>query len=137
MLIRRFILLLAAAGVILYSGYSGLGCGGGPDADALADAPAVGRTAAPTGHGDADLLFPKLPKVTGHIDAVTPNPDNPRYFQRLRITDAAGKRWEFHAEGWAGVSAGHLQGHRIQGTPVTVAYEPRPDGTLRARFVGD
>lgn len=131
MMNRQLILLLAAAGVILCSG---LGCGGASDANA----PDAAQTAAvPAGHGDAELLFPKLPKVTGHIDAVTPNPDHPRYFQRLRITDANGKRWEFQSDGWAGVSAGHLQDHRIQGAPVTVAYETRSDGTLLARFVGD
>ena len=126
MMNRQLILLLAAAGFILCSG---LGCAVASDANAPA--------AAQTGHGDAELLFPKLPKVTGHIDAVTPNPEHPRYFQMLRITDANGKRWEFQSDGWAGVSAGHLQDHRIQGAPVTVAYETRPDGTLLARFVGD
>lgn len=134
MMSRQLILLLAAAGVILYIG---LACGGAPNSDAPIAMQAESRNAAPTGHGDAELLFPKLPKITGHIDAVTPDPDNPRYFQLLRITDADGRRWEFQADGWAGVSAGHLRDHRIQGTTVTVAYETRPDGTLLARFVGD
>lgn len=100
--------------------------------------PAVARTDMPAGgHGDAELLFPKLPKVTGYIAGVTADPDNPRYFSVLRLADADGKRWEFQSEGWVGVSVGHLRDHRIQGIPVTVAYEIRPDGTLRARFVGD
>ena len=104
--------------------------GGCADGAADGDMPAGG-------HGDAELLFPKLPKVTGYIAGVTADPDNPRYFSVLRLADADGKRWEFQAEGWVGVSVGHLRDHRIQGIPVTVAYETRPDGTLRARFVGD
>ena len=101
-------------------------------ADGAADLDAPGG-----GHGDAELLFPKLPKVTGHIAGVTADPDNPRYFSVLRLADADGRRWEFQSEGWVGVSVGHLRDHRIQGIPVTVAYETRPDGTLWARFVGD
>ena len=132
MMSRQLILLLAAVGIILC-----LGCGEAPDAGVPTTVPTGLQTIAQTGHGDAELLFPKLPKITGHIDAVTPDPDNPRYFQLLRITDADGRRWEFQADGWAGVSAGHLRDHRIQGTTVTVAYETRPDGTLLARFVGD
>lgn len=129
---RQFSLLLAAVGIILC-----LGCGAVQDAGAPPTAQTGLRTIAQTGHGDAERLFPKLPKITGHINAVTPDADNPRYFQLLLITDADGRRWEFQADGWAGVSAGHLRDHRIQGTTVTVAYETRPDGTLLARFVGD
>ena len=97
----------------------------------------AGDGAAGGGHGDAELLFPKLPKVSGQIAGVTADPDNPRYFSVLELADAEGRRWEFQADGWVGVSAGHLREHRIQGTPVTVAYERRADGTLVARFVGD
>ena len=89
------------------------------------------------GHGDGDTLFPKLPKVTGHIDRVDANPYNPRYFQTLEITDADGRNWQFQSEGWVGVSAGHLKDHQIQGTPITVWYENRDDENLLARFVGD
>ena len=89
------------------------------------------------GHGDGDTLFPKLPKVTGHIDQVDANPDNPRYFQTLAITDADGQRWRFHSEGWVGVSVGHLKDHQIQGTPITVWYEQQTSGAPLARFVGD
>lgn len=91
-----------------------------------------------SGHGDGDALYPRLPKVTGHIDRVDAQADNPRHFSRLQITDAAGRRWQFRAEGWVGVSVGHLKDHQIQGTPVTVWYEPG-DGAapLLARFVGD
>ncbi len=89
------------------------------------------------GHGNGDTLFPKLPKVTGHIDRVDANPDNPRHFQTLEITDADGRNWQFQSEGWVGVSVGHLKDHQIQGTPVTVWYENRDDGNLLARFVGD
>ena len=62
------------------------------------------------GHGDGEKLFPGLPNVSGHIDEVSANPENPRHFRILRITDDAGQRWEFESEGWAGVSAGHLKG---------------------------
>ena len=89
------------------------------------------------GHGDGDALFPKLPKVVGHIDVVQAHPDNPRYFRLLEITDDAGRRWSFHADGWAGVSAAHLKDHQIQGATVTVWYERRRDGSLYARFVSD
>ena len=89
------------------------------------------------GHGDGDTLFPKLPKVTGHIDRVDANPDNPRYFQTLAITDGDGRNWRFHSDGWVGVSVGHLKDHQIQGTPITVWYERRDDGNHLARFVGD
>ena len=94
------------------------------------------QTGAP-GHGDGDTLFPKLPKVTGHIDLVDANPANPRYFQMLEITDADGRSWRFQSVGWAGVSVGHLKDHQIQGTPITVWYENRDDGNHLARFVGD
>ncbi len=89
------------------------------------------------GHGDGDALYPKLPKVTGHIDRVDAQADNPRYFSRLLITDDAGQSWEFGAEDWVGVSVGHLKDHQIQGTPVTVWYETGADGRFLARFVGD
>ena len=89
------------------------------------------------GHGDGDALFPRLPKVVGHIDLVEARPDNPRYFRRLDITDDAGRRWSFRADGWAGVSAAHLKDHRIQGATVTVWYEKQRDGSLSARFVSD
>ena len=92
---------------------------------------------APGGHGDGDALYPRLPKVTGHIDRVEANPEKPRHFRRLRITDADGRRWQFQSEGWVGVSVGHLKDHQIQGTTVTVWYENRSDGSLLARFVGD
>ena len=67
------------------------------------------------GDGDGDALYPRLPKVTGHIDLVDANPENPRHFRTLRVTDGDGKRWEFQSEGWVGVSAGHLKDHQIQG----------------------
>ena len=121
------IILLTAIFLTMLAG----GCAGNGGA---AD---TGIDAAGGGHGDAELLFPKLPKVSGQIAGVTVDLDNPRYFSVLRLADADGRRWEFHADGWVGVSAGHLREHRIQGTPVTVAYESRPDGTLLARFVGD
>ena len=89
------------------------------------------------GHGDGDALFPKLPRVTGHIDAVDANPENLRHFRSLQITDGSGTSWRFESEGWVGVSVGHLKDHQIQGTPVTVWYEKRPNGALTARFVGD
>ena len=92
------------------------------------------QTGAP-GHGDA--LFPKLPKVNGYIDRVAANPDNPRYFQTLEITDPDGQSWRFRSEGWVGVSVGHLKEHQIQGTPITVWYENRDGGDPLARFVGD
>ena len=120
------ILLMLYAGVILLALFGGCDGGGATDLDEPGG-----------GHGDAELLFPKLPKVTGHIAGVTADPDNPRYFSVLRLADDDGRRWEFQAEGWVGVSVGHLRDHRIQGIPVTVAYETRPDGTLLARFVGD
>ena len=90
-----------------------------------------------SGHGDGDTLFPKLPKVTGHIDRVDANPHNPRHFQTLEITDADGQGWRFQSEGWVGVSVGHLKDHQIHGTPITVWYENRDDGNLVAHFVGD
>lgn len=90
-----------------------------------------------SGHGDGDALFPRLPKVTGHIDLVEPDPDNPRHFRSLNLTDAQGRRWSFRSEGWVGVSVGHLKDHQIHGTTVTVWYEERPDGINLARFVGD
>ena len=126
---RHRVATLAAAGllgVILLATLAGCGPG-------AADAP---RGDAP-GHGDGDALYPKLPKVTGHIDRVEAQPDNPRYFSRLLITDEAGHSWEFRSDDWVGVSVGHLKDHQIQGTPVTVWYETGPDGSLLARFVGD
>lgn len=101
-----------------------LGCG----AEQQSDAP---------GHGDGYALYPKLPHVTGHIDRVDPQPDNPRYFSVLLITDADRTQWEFTSDGWVGVSVGHLKDHQIQGTTVTVWYEELSDGLLLARFVGD
>ena len=89
------------------------------------------------GHGDGDALYPRLPKVTGHIDLVEANPENPRHFRTLRVTDGDGQRWEFQSEGWAGVSAGHLKDHQIQGAAVTVWYEEQPGGVRLARFVAD
>ena len=89
------------------------------------------------GHGDGDTLFPKLPRVTGHIDLVDANPENPRHFRTLRVTDGDGKRWEFRSEGWVGVSVGHLKDHQIQGAVVTVWYEEQADGVRLARFVAD
>ena len=94
-------------------------------------------TPADGGHGNGDTLFPKLPKVTGHIDRVDADPDNPRHFRTLEITDPDGQRWRFQSEGWVGVSVGHLKDHQIQGTPVTVWYEQQAGGELMARFVGD
>ena len=96
-----------------------------------------GQQSDPQGHGDGYTLYPKLPHVTGHIDQVDANPENPRYFSLLRITDDDRRQWEFRSDGWVGVSVGHLKDHQIQGTPVTVWYETRPDGSLLARFVGD
>ena len=89
------------------------------------------------GHGDGEKLFPGLPNVSGHIDEVSANPENPRHFRILHITDDAGQRWEFESEGWAGVSAGHLKDHQIQGTTVTVWYEEQAGGLRMARFVSD
>ena len=97
---------------------------------------AAGQESAPV-HGDGFSLYPKLPHVTGHIDYVEARAGNPRYFRLLRITDASGTRWEFTSHGWAGAPVSHLKDHRIQGTTVTVWYEPQADGTLLARFVGD
>ncbi len=89
------------------------------------------------GHGDGDSLFPRLPRVTGHIDLVDADPDDPRHFRVLHLTDAEGRKWRFRSEGWVGVSVGHLKDHQIQGTTVTVWYE-RQDGEIQlARFVGD
>ena len=113
-------------GVILLAALAGCGAGG-------ADTPAAGVP----GHGDGDALFPKLPRVTGHIDLVEAQAENPRYFSRLLLTDDAGQTWEFGSEDWVGVSVGHLKDHQIQGTPVTVWYETGQDGSLLARFVGD
>jgi hypothetical protein len=90
-----------------------------------------------SGHGDGYTLYPKLPHVSGHIDRVDAQPDSPRHFSRLLITDSGHTQWDFHSDGWAGVSVGHLKDHQIQGTMVTVWYESRPDGSLLARFVGD
>ena len=90
-----------------------------------------------SGHGDGYALYPKLPHVTGHIDRVDAQPDNPRYFSALLITDAGGRQWRFRSDGWVGVSVGHLKDHQIQGTTVTVWYETQSDGSLLARFVGD
>lgn len=95
------------------------------------------RPAGSAGHGDGDSLFPRLPKVTGHIDQVQPDPDNPRHFRLLSLTDSDGRQWEFVAEGWVGVSVGHLKDHQIHGTTVQVWYEAQPDGINVARFVGD
>ncbi len=89
------------------------------------------------GHGDGDALYPRLPKVTGHIDLVEANPENPRHFHTLRVTDGNGKRWEFQSEGWVGVSTGHLKDHQIQGAAVIVWYEEQAGGALLARFVAD
>ena len=89
------------------------------------------------GHGDGDSLFPRLPKATGHIDRVEADPDNPRHFRVLHITDAAGRQWQFRSEGWVGVSVGHLKDHQIQGTTVTVWYETQTGEIQLARFVGD
>ena len=65
------------------------------------------------------------------------NPENPRHFRILRITDNDGQRWEFESKGWVGVSAGHLKDHQIQGTTVTVWYEEQAGGLRMARFVSD
>ncbi len=89
------------------------------------------------GHGDGDSLFPRLPKVTGHIDFVSADPENPRHFQALHLTDGDGHEWRFRSEGWVGVSVGHLKDHQIQGTTVTVWYEKRTGELQLARFVGD
>ena len=126
---RHRVATLAAAGllgVILLATLAGCGAG-------AADTP---ETDAPR-HGDGDALYPRLPKVTGHIDRVEAQPENPRYFSRLLITDEAGHSWELWSEGWVGVSVGHLKDHQIQGMPVTIWYETGPDGSLLARFVGD
>ena len=116
-----------AAGLLAGLLLAMLACGGGGN----------GSSSGGLGHGDGDALYPKLPKVTGHIDRVEAQPDNPRYFGLLRITDANGRSWEFGSKGWVGVSVGHLKEHRIQGTPVTVWYEVGANGGLLARFVGD
>ena len=89
------------------------------------------------GHGDGYTLYPKLAHVTGHIDRVDANPDNRRYFDLLVLTDANRRQWQFHSDGWVGVSVGHLKDHQIQGTTITVWYEQQPDRSLLARFVGD
>ncbi len=90
-----------------------------------------------SGHGDGYALYPKLPHVTGHIDRVEAQTDNPRHFSLLKLTDVDGAGWQFRSEGWVGVSVGHLKDHQIQGTTVTVWYETQSDGSLLARFVGD
>lgn len=90
-----------------------------------------------SGHGDGYSLYPNLPYVTGHIDRVDHQPDNPRHFKLLAITDADGTFWEFRSDGWVGVSVGHLKDHQIHGTTITVWYETQSDGSLLARFVGD
>ena len=95
------------------------------------------QPAAGGGHGDGDSLFPRLPKLTGHIDRVEVDPDNPRNFRALYLTDDDGRQWLFHSEGWVGVSTGHLKDHQIHGTPVTVWYEERSGETRLARFVAD
>ncbi len=125
--------LIAAGllGVVLLATLAG--CEGGYWETPGAAAPRGGAA----GHGDGDVLYPKLPKVTGRIDEVDAEPENPRYFRRLRISDARGRSWEFGSEGWVGVSVGHLKDHQIQGVAVTVWYETGPDGRLLARFVGD
>ena len=117
--------LCAATALLAFLLLAMLACGGN------------GSPSGGSGHGDGDALYPKLPKVTGHIDRVEAKPDNPRYFSRLLITDDAGQSWEFGSEDWVGVSVGHLKDHQIQGTPVTVWYEAGSDGSLLARFVGD
>ena len=114
--------IAAAIVIIILTGLSG--CGDDPGA-------------ATGGHGDGDALFPRLPRVTGHIDEVSANPENPRHFRTLRITDSEGRHWRFQAEGWVGVSSGHLKDHQIQGTTVTVWYEKRSGGGMLARFVSD
>ena len=101
-----------------------LGCGGE-------------RASGGGGHGDGDSLFPRLPKVTGHIDLVGADPDNPRHFRALHLTDGDGRKWRFRSDGWVGVSAGHLKDHQIQGATVTVWYEAQPGEIQLARFVGD
>ena len=93
--------------------------------------------AAVPGHGDGYVLYPKLPHVTGHVDRVEAQPENPRHFSLLKLTDADDIQWLFHSEGWVGVSVGHLKDHQIQGATVTVWYEKQSDGSLLARFVGD
>ena len=97
----------------------------------------TGQSSDGGGHGDGDALFPRLPKVSGHIDEVTANPENPRHFRVLRITDEDGQRWEFQSEGWVGVPVGHLKDHQIQGAVVTVWYEEQGGGVKMARFVAD
>ena len=91
-----------------------------------------------SGHGDGDSLFPRLPKVTGHIDLVDADPANPRHFRVLQLTDGEGRQWRFRSQGWVGVSVGHLKDHQIQGTTVTVWYEEQPGrdpvGALRGRL---
>lgn len=101
-----------------------LGCGGE-------------RASGGGGHGDGDSLFPRLPRVTGHIDFVSADPENPRHFRALHLTDGDGRQWQFRSEGWVGVSVGHLKDHQIQGTMVTVWYEEQPGEIQLARFVGD
>ena len=125
---RRWIVAVVGALVLLLAALAG--CGGNQGGDGTTGGYGVG-------HGDGDALFPRLPKVVGHIDLVEAEPDNPRYFRRLEITDDGGRRWAFGADGWAGVSAAHLKDHRIQGATVTVWYEERRDGSLFARFVSD
>ena len=126
---RRRRIIIAGVGTLLWllaaAALAG-GCGGGNQAGG-----GVG------GHMDGDALFPKLPKVVGHIDVVEAHPDNPRYFRLLEITDDGGRRWSFRADGWAGVSVAHLKDHQIQGASVTVWYEKQGDGSLAARFVSD
>lgn len=97
----------------------------------------TGQSSDGGGHGDGDALFPRLPKVSGHIDEVTANPENPRHFRVLRITDEDGQHWEFQSEGWVGVPVGHLKDHQIQGAVVTVWYEEQGGGVKMARFVAD
>ncbi len=119
---HRLLRLATIVATVLMAGL--WACGDGPATD-------VG------GHGDGDSLYPKLPKVTGHIDGVVANPENPRHFLVLEITDVAGKRWRFSSDGWVGVSVGHLKDHQIQGTTVTVWYEELSGDDKVARFVGD
>ncbi len=118
--VARFVASVALAALL--AGI--LACGG--------DAPLGG-----SGHGDGDSLFPRLPKVSGHIDRVEADPGNPRHFLALELTDAEGRKWRFGSEGWVGVSVGHLKDHQIQGTTVTVWYERQQGNTQLARFVGD
>ncbi len=118
--VATFVVALALAALL--AGI--LACGGDP-------------TGGSGGHGDGDSLFPRLSKVTGHIDRVEADTVNPRHFRGLDLTDADGRQWQFRSEGWVGVSVGHLKDHQIHGTTVTVWYEGQPGKIQLARFVGD